>query len=141
MDRFNQTNKYDDIINLPHHVSAKHTHMSLIDRAAQFSPFAALTGHNEAIKETARLTDSRIELDEDEKVLLNERLHVISDNLHNQPTVSITYFKPDDKKSGGAYLTACGVVKKIDEYERHIKMVNGTIIPFDDIIKIDGDLF
>ena len=134
--KFDNSHKYDDIINLPHHVSLTHPHMPLIDRAAQFSPFAALTGYNEAVKETARITDSRMELDESEKSILNERLQLIAEQLNNQIEVSITYFKADEKKDGGAYLTAVGSVKKIDTYEKTVKMTDGTVIPIEDIINI-----
>lgn len=135
------TGSYDDIINLPHHVSASRPRMSALDRAAQFSPFAALTGYDDAVKETARLTDERVELDESSKVALNERLLMIQGQLDDQPQVSIIYFQPDDKKAGGTYITATGCVKKIDEYERTAAMKDGTKISIDDIIKIDGDLF
>ena len=97
-------NPYDDIINLPHHTSASRPHMSAYDRAAQFSPFAALTGYDSAITETARLTDKRAELDEYSKAALNEKLCMIQDQTDEQPEVSITYFQPDNKKSGGAYM-------------------------------------
>lgn len=135
------TGSYDDIINLPHHVSASRPRMSALDRAAQFSPFAALTGYDDAVKETARLTDERVELDESSKAALNERLLMIQGQLDDQPQVSIIYFQPDDKKAGGTYITATGCVKKIDEYERTAVMKDGTKISIDDIIKIDGDLF
>lgn len=135
------TGSYDDIINLPHHVLASRPRMSALDRAAQFSPFAALTGYDDAVKETARLTDERIELDESSKAALNERLLMIQGQLNDQPQVSIIYFQPDDKKAGGTYITATGCVKKIDEYERTAAMKDGTKISIDDIIKIDGDLF
>lgn len=135
------TNSYEDIINLPHHVSATHPHMSAIDRAAQFSPFAALTGYDSAIKETARLTDEKIELDEYTKVALSDKLQIISDRIPEHPEVAITYFQPDDKKSGGAYVTDAGSVKKIDEYERLVVMNGGTAIPIDEIISIDGQIF
>lgn len=133
--------KYDDIINLPHHVSMKHHHMSKSDRAAQFSPFAALVGHGDAIKETARLTIERIELDEYIKEDLNHRLQIVADTTKEQPKISITYFMPDDKKSGGAYVTYSGAVKKIDEYKRIVVMTDGTVIPVDEIINIDGEIF
>ncbi|MDD4767079.1 MAG: hypothetical protein PHF87_05775 [Desulfotomaculaceae bacterium] len=134
-------NPYDDIINLPHHTSATRPRMSAHDRAAQFSPFAALTGYHAAINETARLTDQRIELDEYSKADLNQRLGLIQDQMDQQPEVSITYFQPDKKKSGGAYITAGGCVKKIDEYERTVLMQDATKIPIDDILEINGDLF
>ena len=135
------TNPYDDIINLPHHTSTSRPHMSAYDRAAQFSPFAALTGYDAAITETARLTDKRVELDEYSKADLNERLCMIQDQMDEQLEVSITYFQPDKKKSGGAYITSTGCVKKIDEYERTVVMQDDTKIPIDDILKIDGELF
>lgn len=135
------TNPYDDIINLPHHQSATHPHMSSYDRAAQFSPFAALTGYEDAVAETARLTNKKVELDEYGKSALNERLNIIQDTLDKQSKVSITYFLPDKKKSGGEYVTVSGCVKKIDEYEHIVLMQEGSKIPVDDIIEISGDLF
>lgn len=134
-------NKYDDIINLPRHVSKTRPRMKMIDRAAQFSPFAALTGHDAAVKETARLTDRRIELSEDMKIALNDRLQIIADRIKEQPEVAITYFEPDKRKKGGAYITANGLIKKINEYDRVIVMTNGTLIPIDEIISIDGQIF
>lgn len=130
------TNPYDDIINLPHHRSAAHPHMSAHDRAAQFSPFAALTGYDSAIAETARLTDTRIELDEYSKTDLNERLSIIQEEIDDEPEVTITYFQPDRQKSGGAYITVTGYVKKIEDYERTVVMQDATKIPIDDIIDI-----
>lgn len=134
-------NSYDDIIHLPHHVSATHPHMPIADRAAQFSPFAALTGHNEAIKETARLTDQKIELGEDEQLALEQRLNILADTDTDYPEVSVTYFKLDEKKSGGSYVTVVGQVKKIDDYERIIVMMDGINIPIEDIMKIKSELF
>lgn len=136
----NQKN-YDDIINLPHHVSPTHPQMSLSDRAAQFAPFAALTAHGEAIKETARLTDARIELDEDEKTVLNERLRMVQETLQEQPEITLTYFQPDGRKAGGRYVTATGKVKKFDTYGRVVVMYDGLRIPFREIYKIEGELF
>jgi uncharacterized protein (UPF0248 family) len=135
------TGAYDDIIHLPHHVSTTHPHMSAIDRAAQFSPFAALTGYDAAVRETARLTDERIELDESMKAALSDRLQIIADRLREHPEIAITYFQPDAKKNGGAYVTATETAKKIDEYERVVVMTDGTAIPIDDIIRIDGQIF
>jgi len=108
------TGTYDDIINLPHHVSVTRPHMTAVDRAAQFSPFAALTGYDAAIRETARLTDERVELDEYIKDALNKRLQIIAERMKEQPEITITYFQPDTKKSGGANITDTGTVKKID---------------------------
>lgn len=133
--------KYDDIINLPHHVSKTHKRMPIADRAAQFSAFAALKGYDDAVDETARITENRIELDESEKVVLNEKLHIIADNISSRPIVSVTYFKPDEKKNGGTYLTITRGIKKIDKYERKLILADGTKIPIDLMIGIDCDLF
>lgn len=136
------TNKYDDIIHLPHHVSKKHPQMAAADRAAQFSPFAALTGHGAAIKETARLTDEKPELDESTKRGLDEQLQILINQLqHNiHVTVKITYFVPDEKKRGGAYHTIKDKVKKMDIYRRNILLMGGTLVPIDDIVGIDLNL-
>ena len=135
------TGTYDDIIHLPRHVSAIRPHMAAIDRAAQFSPFAALTGYAGAIKETARLTNERIELDEYMKSALNDRLQSIADRIKERPEVAFTYFQPDAKKNGGAYVAVTGTVKKIDVFKRAVVMSNGTVIPFNEIISIDGQIF
>ena len=131
--------KYEDIINLPHPVSKKHPRMSLYDRAAQFSPFAALTGHNAAIIETARLTEKKIRQSEDAISILNEKLHIITENPGAE--VTITYFLPDDRKEGGAYVIHTGAVKKIDRYENAVVMTDGTVIPVEDISEIEGEIF
>lgn len=130
------TGKYDDIIELPHHVSRSHPHMPVSDRAAQFSPFAALTGYDDAVAETARLTDSKHELDEYEKEMINEKLQIVLDNISENPSISITYFIPDKKKSGGSYITASGSVQKIDNYKHFILMQDNRVIPIDDILSI-----
>ena len=135
------TRTYDDIINLPHHVSATRPHMTAVDRAAQFSPFAALTGYDSAIKETARLTDKRIQLDEYVKNALSDRLQIIADRIKEHPEIAITYFQPDAKKDGGAYVTAISSIKKIDEYERVVVMNDGKAIPIGEIVSIDGQIF
>ncbi|MDO5401349.1 MAG: hypothetical protein Q4F17_10295 [Eubacteriales bacterium] len=132
---------YDDIINLPHHVSSARPHMSAIDRAAQFSPFAALTGYDAAVKETARLTGERIELDEYEKDALNDKLQLIVDTLGQGYQIAVTYFLPDKRKAGGEYITVTGEVKKIDEYEHLIILRNGQKIPVEEVIDLDGKLF
>ena len=134
-------NLYQEIIDLPHHVSKTHPQMPMSDRAAQFSPFAALTGYNSAIRETGRLTEERIELDEEALMALNMRYQLLIDSLKESPEVRITYFKPDERKSGGAYLTITGVVKKVDDYKRLITMQDGMIIPLDDVLMIEGKLF
>ena len=135
------SNKYDDMIYLPNPTPTCKPRMSLHDRAAQFSPFAALTGYEDAVEETARLTDTRLELSEDMKTILNEKMQMIVDNLDSEPIVTITYFVPDKKKSGGAYVDATGVVKEIDEYERCIVMTDKKKIPIEQIRAIEGELF
>ena len=137
----NISHKYDDIINLPHHVSKKHPQMSLHDRAAQFSPFAALTGHKEAINETARLTDEKQILSEDVIAKLNEQLNFIKENISTNPIVTITYFVPDDRKSGGAYISNTGVVKKINEYNHTVILTDKTVIPIEQISEMQSDIF
>lgn len=133
--------KYADIIDLPHHQSDTRPKMSNYDRAAQFSPFAALTGHAESIKETARLTDEYSEPSEEMKAIMNEKILFLMEQLENQPEITITFFKPDEKKQGGAYITITGVVKKIKTYERQIQMTTGDLIPIDMIFGIDGEIF
>lgn len=120
---------YDDIICLPHHVSSRHPQMSLWNRAAQFSPFAALTGHGAAIQETARLTDTFMELNEDQKEQLDEQFQLIMANLSRHPKVQITYFQPDSQKDGGTYMTIQGKVKRIDAYSHQILFLDGTSVP------------
>lgn len=137
----NISHKYDDIINLPHHVSKKHPQMSLHDRAAQFSPFAALTGHKAAINETARLTDEKQILSEDVIAKLNEQLNLIKENISSNPIVTITYFVPDDRKSGDAYISNTGVVKKINEYNHTVVLTDKTVIPIEQISEIQSDIF
>ena len=133
--------KYREIIDLPHHVSPTRPQMSMSDRAAQFAPFAALTGYDSAIKETGRLTDEKIELDEEALTDLNMRYQLLVDALDEEPEVKITYFKPDERKSGGEYVTVTGTVKKVDDFERLITMQNGTKIPMDDVLAVDWDFF
>lgn len=133
--------KYKDIINLPHKQSSKRPHMSLLDRAAQFAPFAALTGYDDAIKETGRLTDERIEMSEEKLAVLNARYQILVDHLSEEPEVAITYFVPDIYKNGGSYITTTGVIKKLDTYERLITMTDGTKILMDDVLTLEGDFF
>lgn len=133
--------QYDDIINLPHYVSPTRPRMSMIDRAAQFSPFAALTGYDAAIKETGRLTDERIELSEESRATLDRKQQLLMDNLADRPEVSLTYFVPDERKSGGAYVTVTGIVKKVDDYQRLLLLTDGTKIPLDDILDLESELF
>ena len=134
------SNEYADIIHLPHHTSKTRPRMSMHDRAAQFSPFSALTGHEAAIRETARLTEGRIELDEIYKMELDEKLLMILSHLKQRPTVSITYFKKDEKKAGGSYEEIRGVIRTVDLTERTILMENRSKIPIDDIVDIDSEI-
>ncbi len=129
---------YDDIIDLPHQVSARHPQMPLADRAAQFSSFAALTGHEAAIQETARLTDAFVELDEDRKEELDEQLRLIKERQSQRPEIEVTCFRPDGKKAGGTYETIRGRVKKVDEYNRRVLLTDGTIIPVEYLYSIQA---
>ena len=130
------THKYDDIIHLPHPVSKRRSRMTNYDRAAQFSPFAALTGFDAAIEETARLTDRRVELDEAEKEQLDAVLREIQETLPQQPRITATYFTYDERKVGGAYLTVHGNVKKIDPYSLCMILTDGRTIPIREIIAL-----
>lgn len=132
--------KYDEIINLPHHVSAIHPQMSMHDRAAQFSAFAALRGYDEAIIETVRITDKWVELDEYEKYMLDNKLQLIKKHISEQPKITITYFEPDSLKDGGAYITITGIIKKINTSEKFIVMADGSIINIEYISQIEGEL-
>ena len=134
----NDAHRYDDIINLPHPTSVNHPRMSLYDRAAQFSPFAALTGHDAAIKETARLTEQKIELSEDTISRLNEKSQIVADHLETEDT--ITYFVPDERKSGGAYVSYTGIVRRIDDYDHKLIMTDKTVIPIEQISEIESEL-
>ena len=133
--------RYDDIISLPHPGSQTHPPMSIENRAAQFLPFAALTGYDAAIQETARLTDRRIELNEDDKLMLSGKLQLVQDTIKARPQVKVTYFVPDTRKQGGAYIVVTGRVKKVDAVERQIVMSDGRCIPIDEVCAMDGELF
>ena len=130
------SDNYEDINHLPHHVSQTRPRMPMEDRAAQFSPFAALTGYDAAIKETARQTQERMDLDEYEKEALNEQLQLLAGQLPDSPSVRITYFQPDARKEGGAYVTHEGTVKKIAAYKRMLIMADRVSIPLDEIMEI-----
>ena len=132
-------NQYEDIINLPHHVSKKHPQMTLYERSAQFAPYAALTGHGDAIKETGRLTTARIELDEEEKEILDRKLQIIYNNFNSVKTVTFTYFIPDVKKEGGKYVSVTGIIKKIDTYKKMIILEDNTEIPIKEIVDISSE--
>lgn len=133
--------KYDSIINLPHHISNKHPRMTLEERSAQFAPFAALTGYDGQIKEKARLTKKKIEIDEELKAILDSKIQIITENIINNPEVEITYFVPDSKKAGGEYVSVTNIVRKIDNYNRCIVMKNDIKIPIDEIIDINSEMF
>jgi hypothetical protein len=127
---------YSDIINLPHHVSRNHPQMPMEARAAQFAPFAALTGYDAVIHETARLTDKQVELEEYDNDRLNRIFLELMDSLEKHPMVTVSYFKPDEHKAGGAYMTVSGKLKKIDTYEQIMKMEDGTVIPIGSIMDL-----
>ena len=133
-------NKYKDIINLPHHVSKTRKPMSLYNRAAQFAPFAALTGYDEAIKEKARLTEQRIELSDEFKNILNQKLQILNKNINSHPKVTITYFELDNKKSGGVYKTISGNIKRIDEYNKKLIFLDKNELRFNEIHDIEIEI-
>ena len=133
--------KYDDIINLPHHVSKTRPHMSIHDRAAQFSAFKALTGYDDEVKETARLTDSKTELTEEDIRDLNLKIQVLKEYADTRPFIFVEYFIPDKKKSGGAYVTVTGNFRRIDEYAANLILTSGEEIHLSDIYSIEGDVF
>ena len=132
---------YDDIIHLPHRVSQNHPQMPMLDRAAQFAPFAALTGYEAAVGETARLTAERRELSSQEAEELNRRLAALISHLPDRPEATIEYFVPDDRKAGGAYVTITGRVRHISVPEKTLVMQDGTVIALDDVVSIDGNIF
>ena len=129
--------KYDDIIHLPRPVSQRHAPMTVQDRAAQFAPFAALTGYEEVIEESGRLTDRRIDLDEEAFTQLNDVLAQIKERLPEQPQVRLTWFQADSRKAGGAYHTVTGRVKKVDEHEKNLFLVDGRAIPLEQILDME----
>lgn len=128
--------RYDDIINLPAHKSTNHPPMSTINRAAQFAPFAALTGYDAAIKETGRLTDDQIELNDETAAVLNEKLQIIIESIRDHPHIEVIYFLPDSRKSGGRYVVSEGNVKSVDLYNRQIIFTDKNSIPIDTISDI-----
>ena len=129
--------RYDDMLELPHPDSAVHPRMDPLKRAAQFAPFSALTGYEDAVAEAGRLTDRRIELDENSREMLDEKLQMIQEQEGECPRVEITYFVPDQKKEGGAYVTLSGRIKRIDPYQRQIVMTEGMVIPADEIVQLE----
>lgn len=135
------SNSYDDIISLPHYASKTRPRMDRENRAAQFSPFAALTGYDAAVVETARLTDRRIELSDDKKARLDERIQILLERVHERPKVSLTYFRRDERKAGGSYEIISGAISKIDEFEQLIVFADGRKIPVEDIYDIEGEMY
>lgn len=133
--------KYDDIINLPHHVSSTRPQMSMHDRAAQFSAFSALTGYDDCVTEAARLTDKRAERSEEEISDLNAKINILKENAAAQPLIFVEYFIADKKKSGGAYVAQTGNFRRIDEYAKRLILTSGEEIPLNDIYSIEGDVF
>ena len=132
---------YSDIINMPHHVSNNRPQMSIRDRAAQFAPFAALTGYDDAVRETARQTNQKIELLDEQVAILNEKILFLIEKIKDNLEITITYFIPDKKKEGGAYATVKGIIKKIDEYNKLIILNDGREIMMDSIFDLQGDIF
>lgn len=132
---------YDDIIHLPHHVSKKHPQMTMLNRAAQFAPFAALTGHDTAIQETARLTSSQRLLDDSDNEILDRKMAIIRTKLAESPTLTLIYFQPDEHKNGGAYKSVTGQLKKIDDYLHTLILSDETTIPISSIFEIEGEIF
>lgn len=130
---------YDDIINLPHHVSKKRPRMPRADRAAQFAPFSALAGYGAALVETARLTDRRIELEEDDRTALDRKQQKLMDRIGEKPKIAVTWFMPDARKEGGQYITTVGRLKRIDEARRVMVLVDRTEIPLDDVFNIESE--
>lgn len=130
---FGQSHKYDDIIRLPHHVSKSRPQMPREDRAAQFAPFAALTGYGEAVEETARCTERRMEPDEETLSVLNRRLEYIKEHIGEKLKASATYFVPDLQKEGGAYESISGTVKKVDTFRHRLIFQNGREVPFENL--------
>jgi len=132
---------YEDIIDLPPHISEKYPQPTMMDRAARFAPFAAITGYEEMVLEEARPTEERAELDENTLTVLNEKLNIIQETLAEKPEIRVTYFLPDTKKAGGSYVTVAGTVKRIDEYNRVLLMTDGKAIPIDEIFDLESPLF
>lgn len=133
--------KYESILHLPHHVSRKRQQMSRHDRAAQFAPFAALTGYEEVIRETARLTDRQIEFTDTAKAQLDGQLQQLHAALGQLPEITVTYFLPDERKAGGEYITHTGKAAKLDTIHQYLLLADGTAIPFAAISRLEGDLF
>ena len=132
---------YDDILYRPHHTSATRPRMPALDRAAQFSPFAALTGYDDVIQETARLTDRPADLDENRKAFLNEKLQMLAEMIEERPEITLTYFEPDERKTGGAYVSVTGRVEKLDEIRCVLVLKDGTAVSFSQIYELESGRF
>ena len=125
----------------PEGVEYPYKRMPMLDRAAQFASFKALSGYEDAVDEAARLTDAKIELDEATVDLLNAKIQILQDHIAEEPEITVTYFLPDKKKAGGKYVTTFGKVKRIDDYERVIQFTDRNSVPMDDILALDGEVF
>ena len=136
-----EVGKYDDMIDMKNPTPTCRPRMSMVDRGAQFAPFAALTGYEAVVEEAARLTDARLELSEDMKTMLNYKMQIIVDNLEKEPFVMITYFVPDKRKVGGAYVEVSGIVERIDEYDRCVVMLDGNKIPIEQVRTLESEIF
>lgn len=134
---YNYNKKYENIINKPHHVSKVHPQISLYARSAQFAPFAALTGYEDAVKETARETQEELEIDDELKSILDAKLQMLIEIKESNPEISITYFVKDENKSGGKYVTITGIIKKIDLYQQIITLADNTVIPIKNVIDLE----
>ena len=137
--RVGQSYRRYAIINLPHPISAKHPRMPLSDRAAQFAPFAALSGHSAALAETARLTDQRMELDEDARAALDLKQQLLLERIKERPEITATWFQPDEKKDGGRYIVSTGRLKRIHEADQVLILVDGLRIPIGDIVELESE--
>lgn len=129
------------MLDMPHHVSSRHPQMPMEKRAAQFSPFAALTGYGDAVEEAARLTDQKAELTDEILDGVNLKLNILSDHLQEKPVIHVTYFQKDTRKEGGRYITVTDTIRKIDKFHKVILMDNGTEVPVEEISAIEGELF
>ena len=133
--------KYDDIIEMEHHISKKHPQMSLYARSAQFAPFAALTGYEDAVKETGREVGDRIDIDDELKNILDTKIQILNEKIDKKNEITFTYFLQDLKKNGGEYVCVTGIIKKIDNYNQKIILEDRTEIPLNDVIDISGEIF
>ena len=136
----NYEKNYDDIINLPAPTSEKHARMPIADRAAQFAPFAAVVGHDAAVREVARVTEKRAELDEEAIREIDQKLHTLTAVLVTRPHTTVTYFQNDEKKSGGHYLTVSGEFEGVNDTATHV-IIGGIKIPLTQIYSIDSPVF